>query len=283
MPVTPQDPSAGGNVSASTPGNGDGSLLNPVDRGRLWVEIGIVLALSLGASALYSILSLIASLTAEKPLGSQSTGLNQATSTREWLDFANQFLGFALGLAPVALVLYLLWRPRTNPFSELGLDIRPTLIGRDAGRALFLVAVIGIPGIGLYAIGRLLGITVAVQAAPQDQYWWTIPMLILAALKAGLLEEVIVIGYLYKRLDQLGWGTWKIIIASALLRGSYHLYQGIGPFFGNVVMGVVFGWCYRRWGRVMPLVLAHTLIDIISFVGFPLALAWWPGIFGVTK
>ncbi len=39
---------------------------------------------------------------------------------------------------------------------------------------------------------------------------------------------------------------------------AYHAYQGIGPIFGNFAMGVVFGWCYRRWGRVMPLVIAHT-------------------------
>jgi membrane protease YdiL (CAAX protease family) len=50
---------------------------------------------------------------------------------------------------------------------------------------------------------------------------------------------------------------------------------------GNFVMGVAFGWCYRRWGRVMPLVIAHTLIDVIAFVGYPLAAALWPGVFGV--
>ena len=50
---------------------------------------------------------------------------------------------------------------------------------------------------------------------------------------------------------------WTIILAAAALRGSYHLYQGFGPFIGNFVMGVVFGWCYTRWGRVMPLVIAH--------------------------
>ena len=44
-------------------------------------------------------------------------------------------------------------------------------------------------------------------------------------------------------------------------------------------MGVVFGWCYRRWGRVMPLVIAHTLLDIVAFVGYPLAAALWPGLF----
>ncbi len=44
-------------------------------------------------------------------------------------------------------------------------------------------------------------------------------------------------------------------------------------------MGLVFGWCYKRWGRVMPLVVAHTIIDIVAFVGYPLAAAWWPAIF----
>jgi hypothetical protein len=32
-------------------------------------------------------------------------------------------------------------------------------------------------------------------------------------------------------------------------------------------MGVLFCHLYRRWGRVMPLVVAHTLIDIGAFVG----------------
>mgnify|MGYP003488981035 FL=1 len=52
--------------------------------------------------------------------------------------------------------------------------------------------------------------------------------------------------------------------------------------FGNFVMGVVFGWCYQRWGRVMPLVIAHTLLDVVAFVGYPLAVALWPAVFGVV-
>ena len=106
------------------------------------------------------------------------------------------------------------------------------------------------------------------------------PLLLLAALRAGLTEEVIFIGYLFDRLRRLGWGWWTIILSTAALRGAYHAYQGIGPIIGNFAMGVVFGWCYRRWGRVMPLVIAHTVIDIVAFVGYPLAVALWPGLFG---
>ena len=34
--------------------------------------------------------------------------------------------------------------------------------------------------------------------------------------------------------------------------------------------GLVFGAAYRRWGRVMPLVVAHTLLDVVAFVGYSL-------------
>ena len=55
-----------------------------------------------------------------------------------------------------------------------------------------------------------------------------------------------------------------------MLRGSYHLYQGFGPFLGNAVMGVVFAEWFRRRGRVMPLIVAHTILDVVSFVGYDL-------------
>ena len=35
-------------------------------------------------------------------------------------------------------------------------------------------------------------------------------------------------------------------------------------------MGLIFGYLYRRWGRVMPLIIAHTLIDMVAFVGYAL-------------
>jgi membrane protease YdiL (CAAX protease family) len=33
-------------------------------------------------------------------------------------------------------------------------------------------------------------------------------------------------------------------------------------------MGALFGWWFHRTGRVLPLVLAHALIDIVAFVGY---------------
>ena len=61
-----------------------------------------------------------------------------------------------------------------------------------------------------------------------------------------------------------------IILVSAVIRGSYHLYQGFGGFIGNLIMGLIFGLIYLRFKRVAPLVVAHTLLDIGAFVGYAL-------------
>jgi membrane protease YdiL (CAAX protease family) len=114
------------------------------------------------------------------------------------------------------------------------------------------------------------------------QYWWLIPLLLLSALKAAALEEVIMIGYLYKKFDELGYSFKKQQLISASIRAAYHAYQGFAGLIGNFVMGLAFGWAFRRWGRVAPLVFAHFLLDAFSFVGYALLvkqLATFGGLF----
>ncbi|GAB2520528.1 CPBP family intramembrane metalloprotease [Microbacterium petrolearium] len=244
-----------------------------VARARLWWEIGIVLALSLGQSALYSVLSLVRALT-RAPLSEQSAALNPSRADDAVWDAVYRVLDVFFDLALVALVVYLLWEPGRSALRRIGLDF--SRFGRDLGLAVALLAAIGVPGAALYAGSRALGLTVQVQAAGLDAAWWTIPLLLLSALRAGLLEEVILNGYLGERLRELGWRPWTTILAIALLRGAYHAYQGPAMMLGNVVMGVVFAWVYLRWRRVMPLVIAHTLIDAIAFVGYPLFAPYLP-------
>jgi membrane protease YdiL (CAAX protease family) len=102
---------------------------------------------------------------------------------------------------------------------------------------------------------------------------------VLSAAQNGIVEEVIVVGYLLSRLDKLGVKPGMAIAISAVIRGSYHLYQGAGAFVGNAAMGVIFGLFYRRYGRVTPLIIAHTLIDAVTFVGYALLaghVSWLP-------
>ncbi len=260
-----------------------GKPLTAAGRRRITAEIWIVLGLSLGQSAVYAVISLIAKLTAGPPLSQQSTAINVSRSPRPYLDLTYQLVEIVFVLMPVALALYLLSARGRSATQAIGFNLaRP---GRDLGWGFALAAGIGIPGLAFYALGRAMGITVEVQASALNAAWWTIPVLILAALKNGLIEEVIAVGYLYERTADLRWRRPAFIAASSLLRGSYHLYQGYGPFFGNVVMGVVFSWFYTsRWGRrrVLPLVIAHTLLDIVAFVGYALVPDEWLKALGVT-
>ena len=95
-------------------------------------------------------------------------------------------------------------------------------------------------------------------------------MLILRAIMNGLLEEIIMVGYLFTRWRQAGGGVVVVLIGSAVIRGTYHLYQGFGGFVGNLIMGLLLGWLFLRTKRVMPLVVVHSLLDIFAFVGYAL-------------
>src|SRR5690625_1427800 len=205
------------------------------------------MGLSLGKSGVYAVVAIIAALT-RGPLGEQTTSLNPSQSPRPYLDLTYQLLSIAFTLVPVALALYLLSDRGHNPWRRIGLDARRP--GRDLLWGLGLGAVIGIPGLGLYVAGRALGITVAVQASALDPYWWTVPVLVLAALKNGLIEEVVVVGYLAERLEEKRWAPVAIVVCSAGIRGSCHLSQGWGPFFAHTLTrGLCAALAHAKRGR----------------------------------
>jgi membrane protease YdiL (CAAX protease family) len=242
----------------------DTSLHLPPARLLRW-EIFAVFAVSLGASGLNALLDLIGSLLAPQSLGSQQALLVGSRAANHWLDLALQLAAIAEALTPVVLVLYLMARSGEPP-SAIGLDATQPV--SDTLWGALLAAVIGGTGLALYLTAFHLGISLNVVPESLPAVWWRIPVLILSAAHDGILEEILVIGYLLRRLDQLGWTPWKAILFSAVLRGSYHLYQGFGAFLGNAAMGVIFGILYRRWGRVTPMIIAHTLIDAVTFVGY---------------
>lgn len=234
---------------------------------RWTAEVWIVLGLSLGQSAVYSVLSLVEKLTRPELLSQQTTSMNQSvTPDRSLLDLAYQVAGIVFPLVPVALALYLL--RQSGDRERIGFDLRAPW--RDVARGFGMAALIGIPGLAFYFAARALGINTTVSPANLAAHWWTVPVLAALAVMNGVLEEVIMLGFLFDRLLKLRWRPWLVVAGSALLRGTYHLYQGFGGFAGNIVMGLVFGLAYLRWRRVMPLVVAHAILDLVSFLGYAL-------------
>ena len=241
----------------------------PLSRRSLVTETVLVLGVSLGSSGIYALLSLVNKLTRNVPLNQQTTAMNSSvTPDRPWLDLAYQLVGIVLALVPVALALHLLTRDRADARHAIGADLRQP--GRDLLRGVLLAAAVGLPGLALYAAARGLGLNTTIAAANLSDQWWTIPVLVLAAAQNAVLEEVVMVGYLYTRWLRAGLSLPVVMITSALIRGSYHLYQGFGGFVGNVAMGLLFGWVYTRTRRVGPLIVAHTLLDVVAFVGYAL-------------
>ncbi|MBO0821533.1 MAG: CPBP family intramembrane metalloprotease [Nocardiopsaceae bacterium] len=244
-------------------------------------EIIAVFAVSLGASGLYALVSLVGSLTAGKSLGAQNAVINGSQAPgRPLLDLFLQLVSLASAAAPVLLAWYLLTRSepgQARGFRAIGVDRSQP--GRDFGRGVALAAVIGFSGLGLYILARQAGVALNIVAEDLPDAWWRVPVLLLSALQNGLLEEVLVTGYLLTRLRRLDVRPAYAVAISAVLRGSYHLYQGVGGFAGNAVRGVLFAVLFLRWKRAAPMIIAHTLIDAVAFVGYALLsghVSWLP-------
>ena len=242
----------------------------------IW-EIIVVFAVSLGTSAVRSLVFLIGSLTAPKALSAQHVLINGSQAPgRPWFDLSLQLVSIATGVAPALLVFYLLARNGERP-SSIGVDASEP--GRDLLRGAGLAALIGGCGLGLYILAFKAGISLDIVAAGLPDVWWRFPVLVLSALQDGILEEVLVVGYLLSRLRLLGVSPASAVAIAAVLRGSYHLHQGIGPFIGNVIMGVIFGVLFLRWRRTNPMIIAHALINSVAFIGYTLLaghVSWLP-------
>jgi membrane protease YdiL (CAAX protease family) len=234
------------------------STMEPADRRTLIEEVAVVLSLSLLQSAVDALLSLL-----EAPV---NPGV--AVAVFPSFDLARQLVSILFALAPVALVFHLIRRSEEG-WEPFGLGA--ARIAADVRWGAALAGVVSAVGLGLYVGAIALGVNRFVIPVPPLGHWWTVPILVLGAAQNALLEEVIVVGYLIRRLEQLGVAGAAALASSAVLRGSYHLYQGWGGFVGNLALGVFFGWVFLRWRRTWPLVVAHFLIDTaagVAYIGF---------------
>jgi membrane protease YdiL (CAAX protease family) len=231
-------------------------------------ELITVLGVSLGMSGLYALLGLIhTELTVRGGIGaSTATVVAGAQTDYPWLDFAYDVAGILNGLFPPLLALVLLARRPGGPGFGVGFDVRR--FGRECAQGVGFLALIGIPGLALVYGAHQLGLNASIAVVNFPAVWYRVPYLVVSAFQNGLAEEIVVVAYMLTRLCQIGWSKPRALAASAVLRGSYHLYQGFGGFIGNFVMGLIFGWWFQRTRRVLPLVVAHFLLDACSFLGY---------------
>ncbi|WP_227997882.1 CPBP family intramembrane glutamic endopeptidase [Nocardia australiensis] len=246
------------------------------ERFAIRLEIVVVLVVTFGLSGLSAALSLIESALSPGGVGSKTVALNPSRATQSTIDLLFQLLSVLRLAGWAALGLYLLWRS----------GIGPRLIGlarirfrSDMLPGLALAAIIGLPGLGLYLTAHAMGFSVTIVPSSLGDYWWRLTVLILSACANAFAEEILVVAYLITRLRKLGWTENSALLASAVLRGSYHLYQGLGGGIGNLVMGLIFGRFWQRTNRPWPLILAHATIDTVAYIGYTVLhghVSWLP-------
>ena len=231
----------------------------PADTRRIRQEIAIVLVVTFGLSGMRAALRLLSDLMQPVPLNQQQTTLAEHQSDTSWIDLAMQLCSSAMLFSWGFLALYLL---HESIFSRW----RPKAILEGAG----LAALIGIPGLVFYLSAVHFGFSKQVVPSTLNDAWWEIIVLLIWSAANAFSEEIVVVMWLITRLQQLRIPPWVALLLSAVLRGSYHLYQGWSAGLGNIIMGLIFGTYYLKTRRVWPLILGHFLIDAVAFVGYSL-------------
>ena len=81
-------------------------------------------------------------------------------------------------------------------------------------------------------------------------------------------EELVMRAYLIDRLYRLLGSKYLAVGLSAVMFGSYHLYQGFWPgFVAASLTGIILGYYFIGTRRILPLVFAHTAYNLmIEFV-----------------
>lgn len=163
---------------------------------------------------------------------------------------------------------------RTSLREALGLR-RPGFkeFARDFGFALifWIIAMIVLAAIAsLLRLFHLIHLQKAVIAlAPQ-----TIPQGILwiaLCITAGIMEEFVFRGYLLQQFSSIRGKLWIGVVASSLLFGAAHGYEGIGGMIAIVAYGVMFCLLAIQRRSLRAGMIAHAWHDVVTGIGIAAA------------
>jgi membrane protease YdiL (CAAX protease family) len=77
-------------------------------------------------------------------------------------------------------------------------------------------------------------------------------------------EELLVRAFLITEFRGLYLSTTLAVLVSVALQTSYHLYQGLPAALSHVPIFLTFSLYYVRTRRILPVVLAHLVMDVLS-------------------
>jgi membrane protease YdiL (CAAX protease family) len=79
-------------------------------------------------------------------------------------------------------------------------------------------------------------------------------------------EELIVRACTMSEIMNLGGSQWLAIAVSVVAQLSYHFYQGTLRVAGLTILFVIFSLYYARTRRIVPVILAHLILDLSALL-----------------
>ena len=181
------------------------SVLAPPRRRLLTLETLVVVSLAIGLSAARSVLSFVGALLSPDRLSEQTAQLNGSLAPGQpLLDLGLQIVSIVGLLLPVAVVMVV---AGYSGESMASFGVRTDRWRADLAVGVGAAAAVGGVGLAGYLLAHQLGYSLTVVPTSLPETWWRIPVLVLAAAANAVLEEVVVVGYLLRRLEQLGWAA----------------------------------------------------------------------------
>ena len=162
----------------------------------------------------------------------------------------------AFPLVEVAILVPVLWIGRVRGWSVARFGSIISWKGTGGGILLFVVAEIALIGVALGAQ------TIHPEPSPFTVGRLAVSAVLVISVINPVFEEVLETGYFIHSLQR--FGMWPAVLASALFRGLFHLQFGINAVLSTFVLGLIFAFAYWRWRQLWPLIIAHSLADMLA-------------------
>jgi membrane protease YdiL (CAAX protease family) len=185
--------------------------------------------------------------------------LSPAFAPRDMTTAAYHVSLIAVDLPRALLALYIM--ATGDGLGPFGLR---RIVARDPLRALFAavgaIAVVLCSGLLFSLSGLQNPLMAAAQSGPRAQAILA-PLVLASSIAVGYCEELFFRSYLMRRLGQAGLPLLWSAIASSLIFGAGHGYQGVIGIVSGSLLGLYFAWRWIDGGNIHEISLGHGLYD----------------------
>jgi membrane protease YdiL (CAAX protease family) len=89
------------------------------------------------------------------------------------------------------------------------------------------------------------------------------------AFTAGVCEEFLYRGFAMAALSRAGVFSWAAVLLTSVLFGLAHTYQGRSGVIGTGLMGLVFGLARILVSSLIPVMIWHSVVDLVAGMAGP--------------